>query len=119
MTISQIPTTRASVTIESKGHARTTIPAMMLMTPKKMAQPRPGTPRSLTPIAVVDTPRKMNPTAIQMASKRIAYPSPKWRNANTARISDAAPLMRSKTLPPADTGRLNAKITCQTPETTR
>jgi hypothetical protein len=70
-------------------------------------------------VAVAATPRKMNPTAIQMASNRIAYPSPKWRNASTARITDAAPLINSKILPPAEAGRLNALTTCAMPDTSR
>jgi hypothetical protein len=66
--------TRANMTIESNGHPSTTMPAMMLTTPAKIAHPRPGRPGSLIAVAVVATPRKMNPTAIQMANKRMAYP---------------------------------------------
>ena len=92
---------------------------MMLMTPDKTAQPRPGNARSLMAAAVVATPRNMNPTAIQMANNTTAYPSPKWRNANTARITDAAPLMKSKILAPADAGSPNAPNTCAMPDTSR
>ena len=42
MTISQMPTTRVSVTSDSKGELSTTTPAMIVMMPKKMLQPRPG-----------------------------------------------------------------------------
>lgn len=44
-TISQMPATRANVTIESNGYASTTIPAMILMIPKKILQPLPGVKR--------------------------------------------------------------------------
>src|SRR4029078_3782888 len=71
--ISQMPATSAKVTIESNGHDSTTMPGRMLMMPKKIAQPRPGNAGSLMAVAVAATPRKMNPTAIQMASNRIAY----------------------------------------------
>jgi hypothetical protein len=67
-----MPTTRANVTIESNGYASTTVPAMMLMTPKKIAHPRPGNFGSPIADAAAETPRKMKPTAIQMASKRTA-----------------------------------------------
>ena len=38
------------------------------MTPKKISHPRPGMSGSLMAETVVATPRKMKPTAIQMAS---------------------------------------------------
>src|ERR1700754_4788256 len=65
--ISQMPATSAKVTIESNGHASTTMPARMLMMPKKIAPPRPGSAGSLMAVAVAATPRKMNPTPSQRA----------------------------------------------------
>ncbi|ODR19880.1 hypothetical protein BHQ23_18020 [Mycobacterium gordonae] len=62
---------------------------------------------------VVATPRKMKPTPIQMASNSTALP--KCRNARTARISDAAPLINSRMRLPADTCSANAKATCAAP----
>ncbi len=72
MTISQTPTTIARVRIDSNGEAITTTPAMRLITPMKMFQPRPGSVGSLMAATVVATPRKTNPTPIQMASSKIA-----------------------------------------------
>ena len=40
--VSQAPTTRANVSIESNGYASTTKPAMTLIDPKTIAHPRPG-----------------------------------------------------------------------------
>ena len=73
------------------------------MTPTKISQPRPGSVGSLIAETAVATPRKMKPTAIQMASSRIAVL--RMRKHSTARISDAAPLMNSSTRPPADTSQ--------------
>jgi len=36
MTTSQMPTTRVNIAIESTGHARTTMPAITAITPKKI-----------------------------------------------------------------------------------
>ena len=49
-----------------------TMPASRLITPTNICQPRPGRCGSLIAETVVATPRKMNPTPIQMASNRIA-----------------------------------------------
>ena len=72
MTISQTPTTIASVRMDSNGEAITTTPAMRLISPMKMFQPLAGRVGSLTAATVVATPRKMNPTPIQMASSKTA-----------------------------------------------
>ena len=72
MTISQMPTTMARVRIDSNGEAITTMPAMRLITPTKICQPRPGRVGSLMAATVVATPRKTNPTPIQMASSKTA-----------------------------------------------
>jgi len=56
MTISQTPTTTANVTIDSNGAASTTIPAIRLITPKKMFQPRAGKAGSSMAGTVVATP---------------------------------------------------------------
>src|SRR5208283_2270733 len=53
--VSQAPTTRANVSIESNGYASTTKPAMMLMNPKKIAHPRPGNCGTPTADAVTNT----------------------------------------------------------------
>jgi hypothetical protein len=74
MTTSQMPATRAKMTIESNGHARTTIPAMMLVTATKIAHPRPGRPSVMNAYPVVATPKKMNPTAIHMHEALRALP---------------------------------------------
>ena len=74
ITTSQLPTTTVNNASESNGQDRTTMPAIKLITPKKITHPRPGRPGSLIADAAVDAPRKMNPTAIQMASNRYAYP---------------------------------------------
>ena len=63
------------------------------------------------------TLRKMNPMPIQMASNKTALP--KWRNASTARMRDAAPLMNNRIRLPAETCRLNANTTCVMPVSTR
>ncbi|CFS32705.1 Uncharacterised protein [Mycobacterium tuberculosis] len=109
ITTSQMPTTNASIQMDSNGDAITTMPAMRLITPTKMDHPRPGSIGSLIAETVVATPRKMNPMPIQMASNRTA--SPKWRKASTARMSEAAPLMNNRIRPPAETCRLNANAT--------
>ena len=44
------------------GQASITTPAIRLMTPKKISQPRPGSVGSLIAETVVATPRKMKPT---------------------------------------------------------
>ena len=59
---------------ESIGQDRTTMPARKLITPKKITHPRPGRTGSLIADAAVDAPRKMNPTAIQIANSKYAYP---------------------------------------------
>src|SRR5271157_3927550 len=71
--VSQAPTTRANVSIESNGYASITKPAMTLIDPKTIAHPRPGNRGTLIADAATNTPRMMNPIATQMASKRIAY----------------------------------------------
>ena len=71
-TINQTPTTMARVTIDSNGEAITTTPATRLMTPMKMFHPLAGRVGSLMAATVVATPRKTNPTPIQMASSKTA-----------------------------------------------
>ena len=113
MTMSQMPTTSVNVAIDSNGDASITMPASRLTTPMKISQPRPGSVGSLIAETAVATPRKMKPTPIQIASNRMD--SCRLRKHSTARIRAAAPLMNSRTRPPAETSRLNAKITCAIP----
>lgn len=47
ITTSQMPTTNASIQMDSNGDAITTMPAMRLITPTKMDHPRPGSIGSL------------------------------------------------------------------------
>lgn len=63
ITTSQMPTTNASIQMDSNGDAITTMPAMRLITPTKMDHPRPGSIGSLIAETVVATPRKDEPDA--------------------------------------------------------
>ena len=68
-----MPTTSVSrLSSDRNGQASITTPAIRLMMPTKMFQPRPGSVGSLIAETVVATPRKMKPTPIQMASSRTA-----------------------------------------------
>ena len=72
MTISQTPTTIASVRMDSNGEAITTTPAMRLISADEDVPAPAGRVGSLTAATVVATPRKTNPTPIQMASSKTA-----------------------------------------------
>src|SRR4051812_24013229 len=102
-TTSQTPATKTSTTIESIGQTRTTRPAITETRPRTMYQPRPGRFDSLIAAAEAATPWKIKAIPIHSDSRRIAYPSPKWRNDRIESTTDSAPLMNSRTRIPADT----------------